>query len=450
MKVNFIEQVIIKSNTEMIRVSICYRTGVLNSYNKLSFLTEMDTLLSRFERSHTSDIICGDFNIHVQDQGDNFAKEFLDLIESYGFHQQIKGATHAAGSTLDLLFVRESFMPSNINIFNHLDDIALSDHYLITASFPIGNIPIKTVTYSSRNISSINTDNFCHDLHNQLYTASSQNSTSTIDSLILNLSKSTSATLNKHAPIIFKSKRTSSKVFTNQSIIEARKLKRRAERKFKKSGLKCDKNKFKDAAKKLIITVQQSHNAFYSNKLKEANNDTKTVYSIINKLLHNNKEKILPINSNKRELANKFAYFFEEKVGNIVKSINTDYKNINTNRVTVEASTLHESRQIKQLEKFNAIDINYLEKLIRSTKAKFSSVDDIPAKLIKPILNVAIEDILKIINISLCDGVFPDHLKMSHITPIVKNPKDDTNCYSNFRPIINLPILSKLINYHSI
>ena len=52
--------------------------------------------------------------------------------------------------------------------------------------------------------------------------------------------------------------------------------------------------------------------------------------------------------------------------------------------------------------------------------------------------------IVKIINKSLSSGIFPDSLKQAVITPIIKS-KDKDLCYTNFRPISNIPFLSKVI-----
>ena len=53
--------------------------------------------------------------------------------------------------------------------------------------------------------------------------------------------------------------------------------------------------------------------------------------------------------------------------------------------------------------------------------------------------------ITNIVNLSLKSGVFPDTLKMAHMTPLLKKPslsKDDMKIY---RPVSNLNFISKLL-----
>ena len=51
---------------------------------------------------------------------------------------------------------------------------------------------------------------------------------------------------------------------------------------------------------------------------------------------------------------------------------------------------------------------------------------------------------LKIINYSLQNGVFPDYFKISHITPIIKVKNGDKNSLSNYRPVSNTAFLAKV------
>ena len=54
-------------------------------------------------------------------------------------------------------------------------------------------------------------------------------------------------------------------------------------------------------------------------------------------------------------------------------------------------------------------------------------------------------DLLQIVNTSLLSGVFPQALKTAVIKPLLKKNNLDTSLMSNYRPISNLPLLSKII-----
>ena len=50
----------------------------------------------------------GDLNFHVNDLEDTTAKRFLDLLDSFGLRQNVCGATHISGHTLDLVISNSS------------------------------------------------------------------------------------------------------------------------------------------------------------------------------------------------------------------------------------------------------------------------------------------------------------------------------------------------------
>ena len=54
-------------------------------------------------------------------------------------------------------------------------------------------------------------------------------------------------------------------------------------------------------------------------------------------------------------------------------------------------------------------------------------------------------DLLEIVNMSLLSGVFPQAMKTAVIKPLLKKKNLDTSVMNNYRPISNLPILSKII-----
>ena len=79
-----------------------------------------------------------------------------------------------------------------------------------------------------------------------------------------------------------------------------------------------------------------------------------------------------------------------------------------------------------------------------STKA--TGLDGIMQKNIKFSSDVLVHLILKIINISIINGNFPDTLKLGKILPIFKG--GDKTDPSNYRPISVHSVISKLIEKH--
>ncbi len=66
-------------------------------------------------------------------------------------------------------------------------------------------------------------------------------------------------------------------------------------------------------------------------------------------------------------------------------------------------------------------------------------------KLLKELLPVAEEPLLNIINSSLSLGHIPKPFKLVVIKPLKKKPKLDPCELANYRPISNLPFMSKML-----
>ncbi len=72
-------------------------------------------------------------------------------------------------------------------------------------------------------------------------------------------------------------------------------------------------------------------------------------------------------------------------------------------------------------------------------------LDPIPSKLLKEVLPEVIDPLLAIINSSLSLGYVPKNFKLAVIKPLIKKPQLDPKDLANYRPISNLPFLSKIL-----
>ena len=78
-------------------------------------------------------------------------------------------------------------------------------------------------------------------------------------------------------------------------------------------------------------------------------------------------------------------------------------------------------------------------------KTSTCALDPIPSTLVKNCLPPISPLIIDIINSSFSSGSVPDTLKLAAVTPILKKPGLNPDTMSNFRPISNLPFLSKIL-----
>ena len=70
-----------------------------------------------------------------------------------------------------------------------------------------------------------------------------------------------------------------------------------------------------------------------------------------------------------------------------------------------------------------------------------------PTWLLRDCAHDIIPVLTTIVNMSLRTGVMPSHLKRAHVRPIIKKPGLDKDILNKYRPVSNLPYLSKTIEH---
>ena len=86
-----------------------------------------------------------------------------------------------------------------------------------------------------------------------------------------------------------------------------------------------------------------------------------------------------------------------------------------------------------------------LKRDILKGNSKACHLDPIPTWLVKECLDVLIPIITNIVNTSLDSSLMPNIFKTTTVTPLLKKSGLNVEEYKNFRPVSNLPYLSKVI-----
>ncbi|XP_070567335.1 uncharacterized protein [Ptychodera flava] len=84
-------------------------------------------------------------------------------------------------------------------------------------------------------------------------------------------------------------------------------------------------------------------------------------------------------------------------------------------------------------------------KIVSSSPSKTCLLDPIPTSLLKQCVDKLMPILTVIINLSLTTGTVPQSLKNAVVSPILKKSSLDSNIFKNYRPVSNLPFLSKVI-----
>ncbi|MDF4341033.1 reverse transcriptase family protein [Vibrio parahaemolyticus] len=97
------------------------------------------------------------------------------------------------------------------------------------------------------------------------------------------------------------------------------------------------------------------------------------------------------------------------------------------------------------LDCFSPISLQELTAVISSSKSSTCLLDPIPTRLLKEVFPLVNTHILDMINISLLTGYVPQSFKTAVIKPLLKKPTLDPEVLANYRPISNLPFMSKIL-----
>ena len=79
--------------------------------------------------------------------------------------------------------------------------------------------------------------------------------------------------------------------------------------------------------------------------------------------------------------------------------------------------------------------------LISSFSNSAAGFDEIPASIMKQLVNYYAEPLTHMINQSILQGYFPEVLKLAKVLPIYKS--EDEQLVQNYRPISILPFFTK-------
>ena len=170
-----------------------------------------------------------------------------------------------------------------------------------------------------RNFKLINVDDLCQDLIqcNELNSLPDD-----VESAILQYDSALHTIINKHAPV--KSKtitiRSEAEWYTEE-IHKARRIRRKLERKWRKTGLEVDFQIYSNQRQAVTRLLHAIKTDYYCAKIQSNAKDSKLLFRTVDTLLHRSGEPALPACDSQSYLANIFQDFFLERVALIHQGI---------------------------------------------------------------------------------------------------------------------------------
>ena len=94
---------------------------------------------------------------------------------------------------------------------------------------------------------------------------------------------------------------------------------------------------------------------------------------------------------------------------------------------------------------FTPVTEQFVSEILQKTVPKSCNLDPIPTELLYKNLDVLLPIITNIINTSLASGFVPPDFKTAIVKPLLKKNSLNHNVLKTYRPISNLPFLSKIL-----
>nr|CAH7720044.1 unnamed protein product [Callosobruchus chinensis] len=411
--------IIFENNGNKTAVLSCYRSPINQNFQV--FCEKLEEIFEENFDSSTNFILCGDFNVDAIRDEINY-KALTSILESYGLKNTVHDKTRNSYS-IDHIF-------SNIDTNSKVIDNHFSDHKGLLFRFQYERRTNDTFMFK-RSFSDENITKFIDDISREswenVYKCSHLNDSFNAFYGVL------CHYFNLHFPLKkFYNKQDKSWVDDNlKSSSENLKDLHILTKSFPELI-----PLYRDRKVKHTQLIESTKRLYYANKINNSKNVTKGAWNVVQMLRNKSHSRIKDNNAviiNTDQLADKFNHHFVDTPKNIVRKIPfvKYYDGIERNTNTMFLFPFEEKE--------------FLSLMAKKLKPKYScGFDGIPSFLIKKCINELTAPLVHLINLSFCEGTFPEQLKLNKIIPVFK--KGDKDIMSNYRPIALSPNSFKKFN----
>jgi hypothetical protein len=177
--------------------------------------------------------------------------------------------------------------------------------------------------------------------------------------------------------------------------------------------------------------------SFYKQQVEECDGDQKKLFQVVDQLMHQKQAPTLPSYSSAVQLAETLSEYFVSKIVKIRHQIDHQTCDI--------IATHQPSVQFENLLEFTPATEIQIKEIISASNNSTCQLDPIPTSLLKECIEPLIPTVCKIINRSLESGSVPSCIKHAIIKPLLKKKNLDHDTFKNYRPVSNLPFISKVL-----
>ena len=414
---------------------ICVYRPPPSKKNRLTpslFYSEFSDLLD-FINLKTNVMLIGDFNVHFDERDHTVTRKITDLLDVHDLVQLVTVPTHQHGHTLDALVVRAS---DSLVCDVSVQDKLVSDHFFVSCKLKLAPVKQEKRQLSSRNIRGIDR---CLLKDDVVSAFSDFPHCDDADFMTDCYNTTMKDILDRHAPLVTRSVNARPRApWHNPSLRTAKQERRRAERKWRSTGLEVHRQIYQQNKIKVRKMVHELKTDYINSKI-DNSSSSKELFKISSDLLGRSGHSSLP-DLPKHEISDAFAGFFETKISNLREKIDNLDCSSDPDPLSHDINF-----QGQPLLKFDMVTEKEVREMILKCPPKSSEVDPIPTSLLKELIDVIVPVVTKIFNVSLSTGTVPSAFRHAIVKPLLKKAGLDINELKNFRPVSNLPFLSKIL-----
>ena len=379
------------------------------------FLDDFSTLLEELIVCSEELLIMGDFNLHIDDIENTQAVRFISLLDSFGLKQHVVSPTHRGGHILDLVITRDDCVALEVSNICVLEQ-PVSDHKPIWFNLNLEKQSNQRKTVVSRRLKNFDCESF-----NIRITSSgllNMDDDTSLSALVNNYDTVLCGILDELAPVKTRSIIVHpNALWYNDEIADAKKKRRRLERKWRSNRLDCNRANYLAQCDVVNKMLHKAREEYYSTIIRDNAHDQKVLFQTVEKLLQKSSDRRYPLANSDRELADAFADYFVTKIDGVRQDVLARKKMAGNSPGEIDEVTC-----TSNFSSFDMLTEEDVVNLIGETTIKSCSLDPAPAIIMKKCYITLVPRFRRIINLSLSLGAMPEDLKIAILSPLLKSP----------------------------
>ena len=289
---------------------------------------------------------------------------------------------------------------------------------------------------SYRKLRSISVQDFSNDL---ALSHSLHDLDQPLDELVHVYNSTVSGLIDTHAPLTTKhvTLRPHAPWYTD-TLREAKHKRRKLERGWRNSQLTVHHQQFKEQCQIVNKMLHKTKESYYSCKITECEKDPKRLFVLTKRLMGDSGKVMLPSFTHPEDLAERFSEYFTTKITTIRHKISEE----NPPAYEVSSEPAFDGTLMTDFAEATEDEVR---KLIARSPCKSCDLDPLPTWLLKECSSQLVPLLTMIINKSLTSATVPPSFKRAIVRPLLKKKGLDKEVLNNYRPVSNLPYVSKLL-----